>query len=78
VVLWSGNFSRGSTSPPRNVCVVTATGPFDFSIQCNVTQETIRQIVDREKVCIIERDEKTGMLMSYCGQGKDVAARLFR
>jgi hypothetical protein len=71
-------FLRGATSPPRNVCVVVPTAPFDFAIQCNITQDTIRQIVDREKVCIIERDEKTGMLMSYCGQGKDVAARLFK
>jgi hypothetical protein len=53
-------------------------GPFDFNIQCNITQDIVRQIVDKDKVCIIERDEKSGMMYSYCGQGKDVVARLFR
>jgi len=72
-------FVKGSTSPPRkNVCIVMPTAPFDFTIHCNITQETIRQIIDKDKVCIIERDEKTGLLMSYCGQGKDVAVRLFK
>jgi hypothetical protein len=71
-------FIRGSTSPPKNVCVVMPNGPFDFTIQCNVTQETIRQIIDRDRVCIIEYAERDKMLLSYCGQGKDVAARLFK
>ncbi len=71
-------FVKGSTSMPRSVCVVTPTGPFDFSIQCSVTQEVVRQIVDKDKVCIIERDDRSGMLLSYCGQGKEVVARLFR
>jgi hypothetical protein len=71
-------FIKGSTSPQRNVCVVIPTGPFDFTIQCNITQETVRQIIDKEKVCIIEYDEKTRSHLSYCGQGKEVAIRLFR
>jgi hypothetical protein len=70
-------FIKGSTSPNRNVCVVMPTAPFDFTIHCNVTQETIRQIIDKDRVCIIESD-KSGMLLSYCGHGKDVAARLFK
>jgi len=71
-------YIKGSTSRPHNVCVVTPMGPFDFNIQCNITQDIVRQIVDKDKVCIIERDEKSGMMYSYCGQGKDVVARLFR
>jgi hypothetical protein len=71
-------YIKGSTSPPKSVCAVFPTGPFDFYIQCNLTPDIVRQIVDKDKVCIIERDEKSGTMLSYCGQGKDVVARLFR
>jgi hypothetical protein len=70
-------YIKGSTSPPKNVCAVIPTGPFDFHIQCNLTPDIVRQIVDKDKVCIIEHD-KSGTMLSYCGQGKDVVARLFR
>ncbi len=64
---------RGSTKPP--VCVVEPLPGGDFTVRCDVTKETARLLIDKEKVCVIEwRDGKP---FSYCGPGKEVVTRIF-
>ena len=64
---------KASTRP--NVCIVMPAGPFDFTVSCDVTRDTVRQIIDKEKVCIIEFDDKR-RAMSFCGTGKEIVSRL--
>lgn len=67
---------KGSTSPPKNLCIVTPVGPMDFTVQCDINQETVRRIIDMEKVCVIEFDGKRPI--SHCAAGKEVAVKLFK
>lgn len=67
---------KGKEKPP--VCIVDLTGPFDFQVTCDITESTVRSVVDKQKVCIIEFDPNTGRPLSYCGPGKDIVARLFK
>jgi hypothetical protein len=48
----------------------------DFTVQCDISHETVRRIIDMEKVCVIEFDGKRPI--SYCAAGKEVAVRLFK
>ena len=66
---------RAKERPP--ICVVEPMPNGDFVIQCDVTKETVRRLIDKERVCVIEFDVKSGNPISYCGTGKDVVSRIF-
>ena len=66
---------KAKERPP--ICIVESMPNGDFTIQCDVTKETARRLIDKEKVCVIEFDVKSGKPISYCGPGKDVVTRIF-
>lgn len=70
---------KASDKPQNPFCVVDVDPQGKPSVNCDVNPNMLRQLMDKDYVCIIEFNPKEGgKPYSMCGQGKDIVAHIFQ